>query len=128
MNNTQATDRPRRFTWIARMQSFVYAWNGILHMLKTQHNAWLHGLASIAICGFAYYCKVTPNDWRFLLMAMAFVWITEAINTAIEYVCDIVSPEYSDAVKHAKDIAAGSVLIAAVLAASVGVLTFWPYI
>lgn len=126
MNHTP--HQPRRFTWAARRQSFVHAFNGLRHMFKTQHNAWLHALATVAVCGLAWAYQVTASDWRFLLLAIALVWITETINTAIEYVCDVVSPAYSEAVKHAKDIAAGSVLLAAITAVAMGVLTFWPYL
>jgi diacylglycerol kinase (ATP) len=55
------------------------------------------------------------------------VWVGETINTAVEYVCDVVSPDYNHAVKHAKDIAAGGVLIAAIASLVIGALTFWPY-
>jgi diacylglycerol kinase len=66
-------------------------------------------------------------DWRWIAVAVALVWFAEALNTAFEYVCDVVSPGEHAAVKHAKDIAAGAVLICAVGAAMIGCLTFWPY-
>ena len=63
-----------------------------------------------------------------LIVAIALVWFAELINTAIEYVCDLVSPEHDERVKRAKDIGAGAVLICAMGAALIGVLTFWPYL
>lgn len=118
---------PQRLTLAARLKSVAYAIEGIVFMLKTQHNAWLHGVATIAVIMLALYCDVSASDWRWLIVAMAMVWVGETVNTAVEYVCDVVSPQYSDAVKHAKDIAAGGVLIAAIGSFIIGVLTFWPY-
>ena len=118
---------PQRFTFAARFKSFSYAITGIGFMLKTQHNAWLHAVATLLVIALALYCDVSESDWRWLIVSMAMVWVAETLNTAVEYVCDVVSPGYSEAVKHAKDISAGGVLIAAVAALLVGVLTFWPY-
>ncbi len=118
---------PQRLTLSARLKSFAYAIAGIVFMLKTQHNAWLHGIATMAVIALAIYCDVSASDWRWLIVAMGMVWVGETINTAVEYVCDVVSPQYSEAVKHAKDIAAGGVLIAALASLIIGILTFWPY-
>ena len=118
---------PQRFTVAARIKSVSYALQGVWFMLKTQHNAWLHGLATLLVIALALYCQVSASDWRWLIVAMAMVWVAETLNTAVEYVCDVVSPGYSASVKHAKDISAGGVLIAAVAALLVGLLTFCPY-
>ena len=118
---------PQRCTLAARRKSFSYAITGIGFMLKTQHNAWLHAVATLLVIMLALYCGVSESDWRWLIVSMAMVWVAETLNTAVEYVCDVVSPGYSEAVKHAKDISAGGVLIAALAALLVGVLTFWPY-
>jgi len=115
------------FTWRSRIRSFGYAFEGIAVMLRTQHNAWLHLLASGLVCVAATILDVSAADWRWLVVAMTLVWAAEAMNTAVEFLCDVVSPEYALAVKGAKDIAAGGVLITAVGAAAIGVLTFWPY-
>jgi diacylglycerol kinase (ATP) len=118
----------RDFTLKARVKSFGYAFEGIALMLKTQHNAWLHLTASLWVVGLAWWYGMSAADWRWLLVAMAMVWVAETVNTAVEFLCDVVSPEYALAVKGAKDIAAGAVLIAAATAAVIGVLTFWPYV
>ena len=59
---------------------------------------------------------------------MLWVWFAEAMNTAFEYLCDIVSPEFNVSVKRAKDIAAGAVLLTAIVAFILGILIFWPYV
>jgi diacylglycerol kinase (ATP) len=127
MKNFKKFAMPQRFTLAARLKSFSYALQGVWFMLKTQHNAWLHGLATLLVIALAVYCHVSESDWRWLIVSMAMVWVAETLNTAVEYVCDVVSPGYSEAVKHAKDISAGGVLIAALAALLVGLLTFWPY-
>ena len=116
------------FSLIGRIKSFGYAFAGLAFMLRTQHNAWLHLIATILVIGLAVFLKVRPDDWRWLIAAILVVWSAEAFNTAVEYVCDVVSPGYSAVVKHAKDIAAGAVLISAVGALAIGLITFWPYL
>ncbi len=117
----------QRFSLLARGKSFHYAMQGIIFMLKTQHNAWLHLIATVVVIGLGCYFHIKAEDWRWLIVAIVMVWVAETFNTAVEYICNVVSPNYSDAVKHAKDIAAGAVLICAVGALLLGVLTFFPY-
>jgi len=116
------------FNLHARYKSFGYAFQGIGFMLKSQHNAWIHLVATLLVICLGFYLKVNGEDWRWLIIAIVLVWMAEAFNTAMEYLCDVVSPDYSEAVKHTKDIAAGAVLICAFGAALIGLLTFWPYL
>lgn len=118
---------PARFSLLARVKSFAYAFQGVAFMLRTQHNAWLHAAATLGVIALALYCDVSAGDWRWLIVAMSMVWVGETLNTAVEYVCDVLSPDFHLAVKRAKDIAAGGVLIAAVAAVLIGIITFWPY-
>jgi len=112
----------------SRLKSVTHAMNGLGFMLKTQHNAWLHLTATVVVILLASFLQVRLEDWRWLIVAMVMVWVAEAFNTAVEYVCDVVSPGYSEAVKRAKDIAAGAVLVCAIGAAVIGFLTLWPYV
>lgn len=127
MSEHQIRNAQSRLTWTGRIKSFGYAWEGIVFMLKTQHNAWLHGVASVFVVSAGFYCHLKIEDWRWIVVAIAMVWMAEAFNTAVEYVCDVVSPSYSEAVKHAKDIAAGAVLICAMSAFVIGILVFITY-
>lgn len=113
---------------MSRVRSFGYALQGLAFMFRTQHNAWLHGVATVCTIVLAAWLRLDPGDWCWLIVAIAMVWVAEAFNTAVEYVCDVVSPHYSDAVKRAKDIAAGAVLICAVAAVLIGAITLWPYV
>ena len=121
-------DDMKPFTLGGRVRSFGYAFEGLGVMLKGQHNAWIHLSATVAVILAATCLQVRAEDWRWLVVATALVWVAEAFNTAIEHVCDVVSPDYSLAVKRAKDIAAGAVLIGALAAVAIGGITLWPYI
>jgi diacylglycerol kinase (ATP) len=117
-----------RFSIAARAKSFHHAFAGLADMLRTQHNARLHAAATVAVCAAGLALRIAAEDWRWLIAAIALVWIAEAINTAFEHLCDVVAPEFQPSVKRAKDIAAGAVLLAAVAAALIGALVFWPYV
>jgi diacylglycerol kinase (ATP) len=115
------------FSFLRRLKSFGYALQGIGFALKTQHNAWLHLFATSLIGVIGWFFQVNAADWRWLIMCIALVWFAELINTAFEYLCDIIAPEFHISVKRAKDIAAGAVLVCAFGAAIIGITVFWPY-
>jgi len=118
----------KEFSASSRVRSFGFALVGLAHMLRTQHNAWIHLAATFVAVAAGIWFHITANDWRWLIVTIALVWTAEATNTAFEHVCDVVSPEFREAVKHAKDIAAGAVLVSAAGALCLGVLVFWPYV
>ena len=100
-----------RFSVRARLKSFQYAVAGLAFMLRTQHNAWLHLIATIAVVAAGFALKVSASDWRWLVVAIVLVWVAETVNTAFEHLCDVVQPEFHASVQRAKDIAAGAVLV-----------------
>lgn len=93
-------------------------------MLRHQHNAQVHLAISVLVCAAGVIAGLDGSDWRWIVLAIALVWITETVNTAFEYLCDVVEPEFHHAVEKAKDIAAGAVLIAVVAAVIIGCLVF----
>lgn len=109
-----------------RIRSVMFALAGIWTMLKTQQNAWIHCCATVMVVGMGFFLDSSLDDWRWLLLAISLVWVAEALNTAFEFLADVVSPEFHPRVKHAKDVAAGAVLIAATCAAIIGLLTLGP--
>ncbi len=121
------TDNPA-FSILGRLKSFRHAFAGIAFMLRTQHNAWLHLAATAAVCALGMALKISAQDWRWLVVAVTMVWISEAMNTAFEHLCDVVSPQFQPSVKRSKDIAAGAVLITALGAAALGAMIFLPYL
>ncbi len=115
-----------RFSLRRRIASFGYALAGIRQMVQTQHNAWIHLVATLLVLVAGGYLQLSRADWMAVIVAMALVWSAEAVNTAFEFLCDVASPEFHPLVEKAKNIAAAAVLICAVGAASVGLLVFLP--
>jgi diacylglycerol kinase (ATP) len=112
----------------SRIRSFGYALRGLVFMLKTQHNTWIHLAATAVVVAAGFWLQIAPGDWRWIILAIALVWVTEIVNTAFEHLCDVVQPEFHASVRTAKDVAAGAVLVAAIAAAIIGVLVFLPYL
>ena len=117
-----------RFSIAARLKSFAFAFEGFAFMLRTQHNAWVHLGATIAIVALGFALQVSADAWRWLIAAMALVWVAEAMNTAFEHLCDVVSPQFHESVKRSKDIAAAAVLVCPIAASLLGAITFAPYV
>ncbi|MDX1680326.1 MAG: diacylglycerol kinase family protein [Akkermansiaceae bacterium] len=116
------------FSVAARLRSFGYASAGLWRVLRHEHNAWVHAVATVAVVVAGFVLKVSAADWRWLVVAMVAVWVAECFNTALECLANAVSPDTHPLIKAAKDIAAGAVLITAIGAAVIGVLVFWPYL
>ena len=108
--------------------SFVFAWRGLLIVLKEENNAKVHLLSTIAALGVCYYLQVSPTDWAVICIVIGLVWITEIINTAVERFVDMVSPDFNPKAGVVKDIAAGAVLMAVIVAVVVGVFIFTKYL
>jgi diacylglycerol kinase (ATP) len=106
------------------IDSFNYAFEGIIHVLRTQRNMRLHFAIAFIVIVVALIVNVTKLELIALLIAIAFVLIAEMINTAVEAAIDIATTSFDPMAKLAKDIAAGAVLIAAVNAVAVGYLVF----
>jgi diacylglycerol kinase (ATP) len=115
-----------QFSFIARLRSFRYAIYGIAVMLTSQHNAWLHAVATGVIVGLGTTFGLSAGEWCWLVLAIMAVWTAEALNTALELLADVASPAFHPLVKQAKDVAAGAVLISACGATVIGVLILGP--
>jgi diacylglycerol kinase len=111
-----------------RIRSFTYAFRGLQFLIKTQWNAKIHLIFAILaiVCGVLF--QITSLEWAIIFLCIGSVLSLEAVNTAIEQIVDLVSPEYHELAKNAKDVAAGAVLIAAMIAILVGTLIFIPYV
>lgn len=118
----------RRFRIGDRLKSFRFAFNGLAVLLKTQHNAWLHLLATLVVVALGVSLQVSRMEWCLLTLAISQVWIAEGLNTAVEYLADAVTLERHPLIGKAKDVAAGAVLLSAVGAAIVGAAVFYPHI
>ncbi|HEY0107064.1 MAG TPA: diacylglycerol kinase family protein [Rhizomicrobium sp.] len=116
------------FTVAGRLKSVGHALAGIAVMLRTQPNARLHLAATILVIGAGLALRLGDADWRWLVVAIVLVWVSEGVNTAFEHPCDMVSPDFHASAKMSKDIAAGAVLITAIGAAVLGLMIFLPYL
>jgi len=131
VNKNLASDeavRSRPFEFTGRIRSFRYALIGIGRMVRCQHNAWLHAIATGIVIGAGLFFKLSPANWCWIIIAVSLVWTAEALNTAFEFLADVASPAFHPLVRDAKDVAAGAVLITAIAAAIVGAIVFWPHV
>jgi diacylglycerol kinase (ATP) len=106
------------------LESFNFAFEGIIHVLRTQRNLRIHFLAAVIVLVVAVIVSVSKLELIALLLAISFVFITEMINSAIEQAIDVATTSFDPLAKLAKDIAAGAVLIATVNAVAIGYLVF----
>src|SRR5437867_9587045 len=105
-------------------ESFNYAIEGVIHVLRTQRNLRIHFAIAVAVLVVAAAVGVSSLELILLLLSIAFVLVAEMINTAIEGAIDAATTSFDPMAKLAKDIAAGAVLIASVNAVAVGYLVF----
>ena len=106
------------------LDSFNYAFEGIIHVLRTQRNLRIHFAIAIGVIGAAVALGVGRLELIALLLAIAFVLVAEMVNSAIEGAIDVSTTSFDPNAKLAKDVAAGAVLIASVTALAVGYLVF----
>lgn len=109
-----------------RLRSFGHALRGGRTLVATQPNARVHAVATVAVTASGVALSIDRLEWVAVAVAMALVWLAEALNTAVEFLADEVTLERRERIGQAKDVAAFGVLVAAVGAAAVGVLVFAP--
>jgi diacylglycerol kinase (ATP) len=117
----------RPFSVGARLRSVGYALRGAQAIVASQHNAWIHALATLVVVTAGALCRLSRFEWLALVFAIVSVWAAEALNTAFELLCDVASPRFHPLVGRAKDVAAAAVLICAVGALVVAALVFVPH-
>jgi diacylglycerol kinase (ATP) len=108
------------------INSFGYACTGIADLLCGQFHAKVHIAGAILAIAFGFFFQITRTEWCIVVLAIGLVLSSEAMNTAVEYVVDMVSPEYHELAGKAKDVAAGAVLLIAISAAVVAAIIFLP--
>lgn len=108
------------------LRSFKYAAQGLKDLFRTQPNARVHVLVAVLVIALAVWLKVGRIDWAILLLCIFGVLTAEAFNTALEYLTDLVSPEYHQLAGKAKDAAAAAVLLSALGAVLIGLLILGP--
>lgn len=116
---------PSRATFL---RSFVYAWQGLTYAFRTQRNARIHLVLAILALAVGIALHVAPVEMAIVFVAIVFVFITEMLNTVAEAIVDMVTHEYHPLARIAKDVAAGAVLLSAMLAVVIGLLVFGPHL
>ena len=116
------------FSFSGRIRSGQHAIQGIVELLKSQHNAWVHAFATLCVIVAGSYFGISALEWCLLIIVITAVWVAEGLNTAFEVLCDVVSPEFHPLVKKSKDVAAGAVLLSALGAVAVGLIIFMPHL
>ena len=106
--------------------AFGYAWAGILTLFRNEPNARIHLLLAIAAVLLAWLLRFELVEWALLVLVIGFVFVAEALNTAIEALVDLVSPDFHPRAKVAKDVAAGGVAMAALTAVVMALFLFLP--
>jgi diacylglycerol kinase len=109
-----------------RKRSFLYAFQGLRTVWRTQANMRIHLFAAILVVALGSWLELERTDWCLLVLAISMVLMAEAFNTALEFLTDLASPDYHPLAKHAKDTAAAAVLLAAIGSAVLGLLILGP--
>ncbi|MCQ3935530.1 MAG: diacylglycerol kinase family protein [Chloroflexi bacterium] len=111
---------------LSRIQSVRHAVRGWLYALRTQRNAWIHSAVATVVLILGIWLGLSPLDWAVIILTIAMVFAAEFMNTAIEAVVDLASPESHPLAKIGKDVGAAAVLVAALAAILVGLLILGP--
>jgi diacylglycerol kinase (ATP) len=111
-----------------RIASFRYAFQGIGILLKTQIHARFHALAALGVVVAAWYFEITALEWAVLALTIGGVFAAEGFNTALEFLTDLVSPDFHELAGKTKDVAAAAVLLMAFAAIAVALAIFGPKI
>lgn len=111
------------------ISSFEFAKSGLVTVFKEERNMKKHAISAILVFIGGFVFQITRIEWLFILLSVFLVIILEVVNTAIENTVDLVtSYHFHSLAKNAKDMAAGAVLLASILAAIIGMIIFIPYI
>ncbi len=113
---------------LGRLKSVGYAVRGIGYLAASQRNAWVHAVATVAVCAAGVFVDLSRAEWLWVTLAIVLVWSAEAFNTAVELLADTLHPERHPGIGRAKDVAAAAVLIAALGALVIGLFVFLPHL
>ncbi len=117
-----------RYDFKKQIRSFGYAWKGIKCCVGREQNLGFHLVASVCVVVAGVLLEITRTEWALIVLCIGMVTGAELMNTAIERLVDLVSPQRHPLAGQVKDIAAGAVLVCALAAAVVGGIVFMPYL
>lgn len=116
------------FSIRARLKSFTYAFQGWKVLIGQEHNSRIHLVAAILAVITGVLLKIATWEWIIIVLSICLVFAAEAFNSALEYLCNFVSPQYHELIKKIKDLSALAVLFIAVGALISGLIIFLPKI
>lgn len=116
----------RKFSFGRGVESFKYAWEGLLHLIREEPNARIHLVATIVVVICSWYFGIDKSEWLVIVLCIGVVFITEIINTAVEHICDYLSPAYHPKIKTIKDLTAAAVLVGAIVSVIIAGCIFVP--
>lgn len=106
----------------------MFAMEGIKAFFRTERNGRIQGIIAVIVVALGLFFGISPQEWIWVLGCIAMVITLEMMNSAIEKICNFITTDYAPAIKTIKDIAAGAVLFASIIAAIIGSIIFLPYI
>jgi diacylglycerol kinase (ATP) len=115
-----------RFSLIARVKSLTHALRGLGIIIKTTPNFWWHMFFALLAVFLGFLLSISDTEWMMIVLSVGLVLVAESFNTAIEIDINLTSPEYHPYARDTKDVAAGSVLLSAIIAVIVGLIIFLP--
>ena len=123
-NEQEPTAMPPKKQQRSLIKAFAYAFEGIAYTIKTQRNMKIHLCIGACALVASALLRLAPLEWALIIVCIGLVLMTELLNTAIEAIVDLLSPEYHHLAKAAKDIGAGMVLVFSLIALIVGCIVF----
>lgn len=117
-----------KYDFKKQIRSFGYAWKGIKSCVGKEQNLSFHLIATVVVVTAGWLWHITRTEWMIVLLCIGMVIAAELFNSAIERLVNLVSPERHPLAGQVKDIAAGAVLVCAVVAAIIGLIVFIPYV
>ena len=112
--------------FITRLKSVHYAYRGAMLLLKTEASIQMQFVIAVLVIIAGFYFNISTTEWVLQCFAIGMVMSIEGVNTAIESLADFIHPEYHDKIGFIKDISAGAVFIAAMVAIVVGIIIYFP--
>ena len=118
--------KKEKFSIRKRVRSFGYAFDGIATLLRDEHNSRIHLFAMACVVVLGLLLGLSPTEWCIVALCCGGVLMAEAMNSAVEAIADLVSPDFHPLIKKAKDVGAAGVLMMAIAAAAAGLIIFVP--
>lgn len=110
------------------LKSFQYAFAGCKHCVLKERNFIIHGCLAVVVIVAGFVYSISTTEWMIICLNIALVMGFEMLNTSIERLCNLLHPQHHPFIKIIKDVAAGAVLLAALVAAICGAIIFIPKI